>query len=165
MGKTVLQQGERMAENLLFNTALNKAMAICAGREMCCSDIRQKLLNWGIKDTENDKILDLLIRGKFIDEERFAIAFVKDRFRHNKWGRIKIGSALKMKKIPDETIRIAMDSINESEYADLLKSIIEKQRKTVKAKNQYDLKGKLMRHCLSKGFESHLLYDILNADE
>lgn len=154
-----------MAENMLFNTALNKAMALCAGREICYSDIRQKLILWGINGVDTDKILNLLTQGKFIDEERFAGAFVKDKFRYNKWGRVKIGAALKMKKIPDEIIINALDSIDDSEYFDLLKSIIAKQRKIVKAKNQYDLKGKLLRHGLAKGFESHLLYDLLNKTE
>jgi len=154
-----------MTENMLFNTALNKAMALCAGREICYSDMRQKLISLGIKGVDTDKILNLLTQGKFIDEDRYAVAFVKDKFRYNKWGRIKIGSVLKMKKIPDEIIGKALDSIDDSEYLALLKSIIAKQRKTVKAKNQYDLKGKLLRHCLSKGFESHLVYDLLNDGE
>lgn len=154
-----------MAEKMRYNTALNKAMALCAGREICYSDIVRKLFTWGVEGDDADNILKLLTQGKFIDEERYAAAFVKDRFRHNKWGRIKIGAALKMKKIPDEIIRKAMDSIDDAEYIDLLKSIITKQRKTVKAKNQYDLNGKLLRHCLAKGFESHLLYDLLNETE
>lgn len=154
-----------MAENILFKTALNKAMAMCAAREMCLSDIRSKLHSWGVKDDDAEKILAALVRGKFIDEERYAVAFVKDKFRYNKWGKIKTGQALRMKRINDEVIRKALDSIDNVEYLDLLKRIVEKQRKTVKAKNQYDLKGKLLRHCLSKGFESHLVYDLLNAEE
>jgi len=154
-----------MAENILYNTALNKAMAICAGREMCNSDINQKLISWGVKVDDADKILDLLTQGKFIDEERYTVAFVKDKFRYNKWGKIKIGAALRMKRIPDEMIRKALQSINDAEYLELLKSIITKHKKTIKAKNQFDLKGKLLRHCLSKGFESQLIYDLLNDAE
>jgi regulatory protein len=154
-----------MAENILYNTALNKAMAICAGREMCNSDINQKLISWGVKVDDADKILDLLTQGKFIDEERYTVAFVKDKFRNNKWGKIKIGAALRMKRIPDEMIRKALQSINDAEYLELLKSIITKHKKTIKAKNQFDLKGKLLRHCLSKGFESQLIYDLLNDAE
>jgi regulatory protein len=153
-----------MAENQLFNIALKKAMALCAGREMCCHDIRQKLISWGLKDDSTDKILNILTKGKFIDEERYAIAFSKDKFRYNKWGKLKIGSGLRMKKIPDELVRKALDSINETEYLGLLKNIIAKQQKTVRAKNQYDLKGKILRHCLSKGFESFLIYDLLNEN-
>ena len=154
-----------MAENTLFNSALNKAIALCAEREWCYSDMRQKFTSWGIKGNDIEKILNHLTHSKFIDEERYAVAFTKDRFRHNKWGRIKIGLALKMKRIPEELIRNALDTIDDTEYLNLLKSIMEKQRNSIKAKNQYDLKGKLLRHCLSKGFESHLVYDLLNLEE
>jgi regulatory protein len=154
-----------MGENLLFKTALNKAMALCAGRELCSYDVMQKLTSWGIKGDDSVKILDQLTSGNFIDEERYAIAYTKDRFRHNKWGRIKIGSALRLKRIPEVLIKTALATIDEGEYSDLLKSIIIKHGKSVKAKNQYDLKGKLLRHCLSKGFESHLVYDLLNLQE
>jgi regulatory protein len=154
-----------MAENKLFNTALNKAMALCAEREMCFSDINRKLISWGVGGDDSDKILNLLTQGSFVDEERYAGAFVKDKFKYNKWGRLKISAALKMKKIPDELIRKALDLIDDAEYRDLLKSMIAKQRKTVKSKNQFDLKGKLLRYGLAKGFESHLLYDLLNEME
>lgn len=154
-----------MSENLFFNTALNKAMAICAGREMCNWDIHQKLISWGIKEVDADKIMNILHRNKFIDEGRYAVAFVRDKFRYNKWGKVKICTALKMKRLPDELIRNSLESINTKEYLDLLKSIIAKQKKTIKAKNQFDLKGKLLRHCLAKGFESQLVYDLLNNME
>jgi regulatory protein len=150
-----------MVEDQLFNTSLKNAMALCAGREMCRHDIRQKLISRGLKDDKIDKILNLLTEGKFISEERYAIAFTKDKFRYNKWGKLKIGAGLRMKKINDEIIVKALDSIDETEYVDLLKSIISKQQKIVKAKNQFDLKGKIHRHCLSKGFESHLIYELL----
>lgn len=154
-----------MAGNLLMDIALKKAMALCAGREHCYSEIRQKLHTWDVGNDDSEKILKILTDGKFIDEERYATAFSKDKFRYNKWGKIKISSALKMKRIPDEKITIALNAIDDSEYLDLLKNIVEKQKRSVKAKNQYDLKGKILRHCLAKGFESHLVYDLLNLEE
>jgi regulatory protein len=149
----------------MIDIALNKAMAFCAGREYCYSEIRQKLISWGVTNDDSEKILKILTEEKFIDEERYAIAFVKDKFRYNKWGKIKISSALKMKKIPGEKITKALNNIDEAEYIDLLKNIIEKQKRTVKAKNLYDLKGKILRHALSKGFESNLVYDLLKVEE
>jgi regulatory protein len=154
-----------MSENQLYSSALKSAMALCAGREMCLHDVRQKLISRGIPAGETEKILNLLTEGKFIDEERYAMAYSKDKFKYNKWGKLKIAAGLRIKKIPDEIIARAMTSINETEYTDLLKSIIIRQQKSVHAKNKYDLKGKILRHCLSKGFESHLIYDLLNETE
>ncbi len=154
-----------MAENILYKTALSKAMHLCSSREWCKSDIRQKLISWGVGPDEAEKILEILIWDKYIDEMRYAAAFTGDKFRYYKWGKIKIGSALRLKKIPSGIISHALQSIDGNEYIELLKSIIEKQRKSVKAKNQYDLNGKILRHCLSKGFESELIYEILNLED
>jgi regulatory protein len=154
-----------MAENIFYNSALSRAMNLCAEREWCLSDMRQKLITLKVKESDIEKIITSLVQNKFVDEARYASAFAKDRFRYNKWGRIKIGSALRLKRIPEEFIRKGLDEINEVEYLELLKKIIEKHRKNIRAKNQYDLKGKLLRHCLSKGFESNLVYDQLNLEE
>ena len=154
-----------MSESNLYKTALKKAMSLCAIREICVSDIRQKLSAWGVDEKDITKIINHLTNEKFIDDKRYALAFVKDKFRYNKWGKIKIASALKMKNIADETIREALDSIDDDVYLNALKSIISNHKRTVKSKNLYDLKGKLLRHGMSKGFESHLIYDLLNEDE
>jgi regulatory protein len=154
-----------MAESLLFQTALKKAMALCAGREYCQSDIRQKLVTWSVDTPDSEKIISRLVNEKFIDEERYSSSFVKDKFRYNKWGRVKIASALKMKNIPGDTINNALRSIDDETYMAALRDMISTQRRKVKAKNQYDLKGKLLRFGLSRGFESHLLYDLLNENE
>jgi regulatory protein len=154
-----------MAENLLYKTALNKAMAQCSKREYCCDDIRAKLKQWGVHDSDSDKIINTLIKENFINELRFASAFVKDKFRYNKWGKIKIGMHLKSKNISSDIIKSALNEIDPEIYTGTLKGIITAHRRTVKAKNQYDLKAKILRHALSKGFESSLVYEILNESE
>lgn len=151
-----------MNENDLFKTALNRAMALCAGREYCSDDIRSKLESWGIRGDDSVKILEILAREKFLDDRRYAEAFVKDKYRQNKWGRLKIASMLRMKNIPGDIINSALQAIDEDEYRQTVREIVMSHRKSVKAKNNYDLKGKLMRFGLSKGFESNLLYDLMN---
>ena len=154
-----------MGENPLYRIALNKAMAQCSHGEYCCDDIRNKLISRGVGNSDTDKIIDVLIRENFINESRYATAFVKDKFKYNKWGKIKISAHLKMKKIPSGIIRTALDSIDYVDYMKSLIDLITIHRRTVKAKNQYELKAKLLRYGLSKGFESSLLYDILNELE
>lgn len=154
-----------MTDDNLYSVSLRKAMAICAGREYCRSDIRRKLDSWGLKEQEGEKIIGLLVKEKFIDEERYAMAFVKDKFRYNRWGKIKLSAALRLKNIPGSIINIALGSIDDEDYNNVIKNLIMSHRKTVKAKNQYELKGKLLRYGLSKGFESHILFDILNDPE
>ncbi len=128
-------------------------------------DIRSKLQIWGVGETDIARIISELMRENFINEKRYAEAFVKDKFRYNKWGKVKIRAGLKMKKIPGEIIKTALDSIDDETYRKTIEDLISVHRRSVKAKNQYDLKGKLLRYGLSKGFESDLLYDILSGFE
>lgn len=152
-----------MSENLLFKTALNKATVLCSRRELCCTDIVARLQTWGVADADIEKIISVLIKENFINEERFSRAFVKDKFNYNKWGKVKIRVHLKAKNIQDEDIKNALDSIENEVYLKVLKDLIANHRKAVKAKNQYDLKAKMLRYGLSKGFESQFLYDVLNG--
>ena len=151
-----------MADSALYKTALNKAMAQCSRREYCSDDIRNKLIMWGLGNNDSEEVINVLIKENFINESRFAAAFVRDKFNYNKWGKIKIASHLKTKKIPSDIIRSALDLIDYEAYIKSLKELIVGHRKLVKAKNKYDLKAKLLRYGLSKGFESSLVYDILN---
>jgi regulatory protein len=101
----------------------------------------------------------------FINEERYSTAFVKDKFNYNKWGKVKIAAHLRTKNIPGEIIKTSLDTIDKELYKNTLKDLISHHRRSVKYKNNYDLKSKLLRYGLSKGFESNLLYDILNDIE
>jgi len=154
-----------MSEKALFKIAIEKAMAQCSRREYCSDDIRNKLSLWGVDNDDIGKILRILISDNFINEPRYATAFVRDKFKYNKWGKVKISAHLRGKKVPQDIISSALDSIDNNLYIKLLRELIEAHRKSVKAKNQYDLKAKLLRYGLSKGFESSLVYDILNEIE
>jgi len=154
-----------MSENELFRTALAKAMAQCARRECCINDVRTKLDTWGLGDSESKKIINLMIRENFINEERFARSFVKDKINYNKWGKLKIAAHLKAKRVPGDIIQKALDSIDNEHYTKTLNVLLSKHRLSVKATDQFDLKAKLLRFGLSRGFESTLLYDLLNDFE
>jgi len=154
-----------MAENTLFMTALHKAMNQCSRREFCSSDIESRLELWGVNLTDCQNIIEILIKENFINEERYALAFVKDKLIQNKWGRIKIASHLRAKNISSWNISSALASIDIELYKRILISVIDGHRRSVKAKNPYEMKAKLLRFGLSRGFESNLLYDLLNEND
>jgi regulatory protein len=153
-----------MGDDLSYKAALGKAMALCSRREYCCDDIQMKLDSWGIKGDIAEKVMSTLVKEKFIDEHRYANAFVRDKFKYNKWGKVKIGSNLKIKRVPADIIREALDSLDSDDYRNMLEKLISAQRKKIHAKNQFDLKAKLMRYALSKGFESGLIYEMLEEE-
>jgi len=96
--------------------ALSKAQNLCSGQEKCIFDIRKKLFDWKLPNTDHDTVMNLLLTDKFIDEQRYALFFAKDKFNFNKWGKIKIEYTLKQKNIPYEYIKHALDEIPEMEY-------------------------------------------------
>ncbi|MCU0407924.1 MAG: RecX family transcriptional regulator [Bacteroidales bacterium] len=149
----------------LFNTALSKAMALCSQRECCRLDMLSKLEAWGVGPGDSEKIIALLGRDNFLNEQRYAEAFVRDKFRYNKWGKVKIAAHLRQKKISAGVISAALGTIDTEEYAMTLKKLLETHSRSVKAKNNYDLKGKMLRFGLSRGFESGLLYELLGSPD
>ena len=76
--------------SLKYEEALYKSAAYCSQSEHCISDLRNKLTQWGVMESDWDKIIRYLVDENYINESRYAIAFTKDKFRYNKWGKIKI---------------------------------------------------------------------------
>ena len=139
-----------------------KASYYCSLSEHCIKKVREKLVQWETPKEFIDPIIEKLIEQDYINEERFSRAFVKDKFRFNHWGRIKIQTHLRALEISSENIARAMQEINEDEYAEILDEIVEKKRKTIKKGTDYEIRAKLLRHALSRGFEYDLIASKLN---
>ena len=132
---------------------LYKLAAKCSTSEQCLSDIETKLTRYDLPDEEKTRILKHLVEEKYIDDSRYAEAFVRDKYRFNKWGRIKIAQGLRMKGIDNDTISSAMEAIDEDEYLGILRDLIKAKRKSTRGKNDYEINGKLMRFATGRGFE------------
>jgi len=141
--------------------ALARIRKLCSTQEKCSFYVYQKLSDWGFENMAIEKIINSLIEDKFVDDNRFAKSFVREKFRFNNWGRIKITYALKQKRIPESTINLALEEIEEEEYLQVLETELIKKKKSIKAKNQFDLKGKLLRFGQSKGFEFECVMRII----
>ena len=139
--------------NITETEALNKVAAYCSTAEHCRAEISEKLQRWGLPYDVIDRILKRLVDEKYIDEERFCRAFINDKYRFAKWGKVKIAQALQLKKISYNTCRQLLNEIDEEEYLSILDSLLTAKRKSIHAENEYELNGKLMRFALSRGFE------------
>ncbi len=141
---------------------LQRAMRACSTREYCISDIGRLLERWGADDeTKRKAIIERLTEERFIDEERYSRAYVNDHLRYNRWGRIRITMGLRQKQVNSSTIAEAVAAIDEDEYREILEKIIMMQLKRVRAGSRSDLKIKLIRHAIGKGFESSLVYEMV----
>ena len=145
--------------------ALNKAAAYCTLCERCTSEVSTKLTAWGITQAEQKKILDRLKSEGFIDETRYCRAFVNDKVRFNRWGRIKITAALREKKLPKEDIKAAIEQIDEAAYMQALNEVITTKRKEIKGNDDYATRQKIVRHAASRGYEPAKNFQIIKCDE
>ena len=142
-------------------TAYDKAAFLCSRSEHCSSDIREKLKLWGLSAEDSEAVIEKLIIEKFIDDERFAQAYVKDKFRFNHWGKQKIAFMLRSKNISSEIMELAFEEIEDEGYSDELRKLLADKEKSIKAKDQYDKRNKLMRFAMGRGFESGQIYAVL----
>ena len=142
--------------------ALQYAMNLCSAQERCRSEISEKLASRKVTSDDIDKILAVLIAENFIDESRYARTFAGDKFRLNKWGKVKIRYMLQHKNIPGEIIESALLDIGDENYSTSLREELSKKRKTIKGSNAFEIRGKLFRFAQQRGFETGLIYKILD---
>jgi regulatory protein len=128
-----------------------KAEAYCATAEHCIWEVRHKLQQWEATPEQEEKIIAHLQEARFIDEQRYCNAFVHDKLLYQGWGRVKIRTALYSKHLPQQYIYQALDSIDESEYFNTLKRVIESKKRAIKSCDPM-AREKLIRFCLQRGF-------------
>ena len=148
-----------------YETTLHKAAAYCSSAERCISELKEKLNKWEVDESDQHKIIDYLIQEKFIDEKRFATAYAKDKFKYNKWGKIKISYQLNLKQINKDIIEHALKAIDDDEYNALILKLTKDKLKKITFKSEYEKKGKLAQFLSGKGFENEMIYKVLEELE
>lgn len=144
-------------------SAYLKATAICSRGETCSFDIHEKMKKWGLEEEDALAVIRQLKEEKYIDDERFARAYVKDKFRFNHWGRQKIAFMLYSKKIGKEIQEAAFEEIEDESYDEQLAKLLKDKEKTIKATDPYDKRNKLIRFAMGRGFESEKIFAAFKA--
>ncbi len=143
--------------------ALDRAAAYCSRQERCVHDVKRKLEAWEVAPDKFGAIIEWLIKEKFIDERRYAAFYARDKFRFNSWGKIKIRWSLKQKDLPEDAIQKALSEIEGKEYRDRLQTLLSNKLKQLKnKKDKYQIKASLIRFAQSKGYETDMIYSILD---
>ncbi|WP_343532088.1 regulatory protein RecX [Pedobacter sp.] len=144
-------------------TALQKAANWCAFQERSQQEMRDKLYEWQMKPNEVEEIISTLIAENFLNEERFAMAYVSGKFKIKKWGKFKIKQGLKLKRVPEPIIKKAINSIDEDEYLETLRILLEKKQALEREKNFLKRQLKLVNYLQSKGYEKDLIFLLLKS--
>ena len=140
---------------------LNKLTTLCARGEHCQQEMLDKMRRWEIGEATQAHVMEYLLKEKFIDEERYTRCFVEEKIKFNGWGRKKVEQALYMKRIPTSIYDPILDEVDEENYVEKLRPLLEAKRKTVTGKSEYEIRGKLIRFALSRGFEMDTILKVL----
>ena len=154
-----------MKKDMTEQEAYLQLAALCAQAEHCQQEMRDKMRRWELDETVQNRIIDRLIKERYVDDERYARAFVKDKIRYNKWGRRKVQQALWQKHIDADVQQRVLDEIDEIEYLDILRPLLKQKRKNIKAESDYELNQKLVRFALGRGFGFDIIRQCLNVDD
>lgn len=159
------EENKARKRTLTVHQAKLKAANYCAYQERSQQELRDKLYAWGLATPEVEQLIAELILENFLNEERFAIAYVSGKFNIKGWGKLKIKQGLQHKRISSRLINDALRTIEEEVYLAKLRSILEKKGKAITEKDIPKRKYKLAQYAMAKGYENELIFDILRNND
>ena len=142
---------------LTLEEALAKARRYCAFQERCHSEMRSKLIEWGVYGDRLEEVMADLVSENFLNEERFACTFARGKFRMKSWGRNRIVQELRARRVSDYCIRKGLQEIEEAEYLAELERLLLKKQAELSEPDAFQRRAKLMRFALQRGFEQELI--------
>ena len=140
---------------------LAKMKQYCAYQERCMLDVKTKLATFHLQEGIDEQVILLLKKENYLDEARYARVFAMGKIRNNKWGKIKIYTALQQKQVPEFFILQGLNLIDENDYINILTGLIASKNKLLKGKDSFQRNQKLAKFALGKGFEANLVWKVI----
>lgn len=142
--------------------SLEKIKSYCAYQERSHKEVRSKLLELEVYGDDLENFISILIDENYLNEERYARAIARGKFRFKQWGRNKILQTLRQQEVSDYCIKKAMEEIDEDEYLDTVKKLADKKMATLTSeKNKFIKMSKLRNYLLSKGYEYEYINEMM----
>ena len=145
--------------------AYSRLTALCARSEHCQQEMLEKMRQWGVSEEEQAEVMARLISERYIDDERYARAFVNDKIRYNKWGRRKVEQALWQKHIDKDIANRVLNEIDDEEYLSILKPLLKQKRRSIKADDNRQERIKLVKFALSRGFTIDIIRQCIDVED
>lgn len=141
--------------------ALRSLMNLCVKAERSEFDVRRLLERWGVAEGERQRIVDTLVRERFVDNRRYAEAYVREKVRFSGWGRYKIRAALRAKRIDESIVEGALEQVDGASMREKLEHRLQMKMNRTKSRDAYDLRGKLVRYGAGLGFDTDTVLEIV----
>lgn len=142
--------------------ALQSLMRLCARAEKSSGDALRLMHTWGVPERERQGVLERLVAQRFIDDRRYAEAYVREKTGLSGWGARKIATHLRQKGVDNTIITATLATLDVDDTRRHLKERLERKLRTIKATTEYDLRGKLLRHALSAGYGYDIAKDVID---
>lgn len=137
---------------------------LCARSEHCQYEMTEKMRRWEMNNEAQARVMKRLIEERYVDDERYARAFVKDKIRYNKWGRRKVEQALWTKRIADDICKRVLGEVDDKEYITILKPLLQQKRRSTKAATDYEMNHKLVKFALGRGFTFDIIRQCIDGE-
>ena len=139
--------------------------ALCAQAEHCRQEMRDKMKRWEINEEARERVVERLVKERYVDDERYARAFVKDKIRYQKWGRRKVQQGLWLKHIDQDIQDTVLSEVDDADYLAVLRPLLKQKSKSIKAESDYERNQKLVRFALGRGFTFDIIRLCLDVDD
>lgn len=136
----------------------NWVAGLCARREYCEREIARKLADKGASPEEAAEVLQRLVDEGYVNDLRYAKAYVSDKFRFDHWGRVKIQNQLRLKGVNDTDIREALSQIDEEAYREVVRQFVDSRRRELGDDEDPRIRQKIIRAALSRGYEAEFVF-------
>ncbi len=145
--------------------AFLRLATLCAQAEHCEYEMLEKMRRWQLPDEAQARVMQRLVSERYVDNNRYALAFARDKVKYNKWGRRKVEQALWQKHIADDIRQQVLADISDRDYIAVLRPLLQQKRRSVKARNDYELRMKLIQFALGRGFTMDVIRQCINTDD
>ena len=135
-----------------LDEAREKIRRYCAYQERSQFQVEQKLKAYGLIVEVAEELLIELIQDNFLNEQRFADAFVRGKFNQKGWGRRKIEAELFKHRVSKPCIQKAFEQIEAHDYQEKLKVIAQKKWDSLSGVRKPQRKQKLIRYLQGRGY-------------
>lgn len=152
--------------------ALARLQGQCSRSEQCSGQVRRKLQRWSdaqkqkgmeeFTEREIERIISSLVKDRFVDDARFAGAYVRDKARFAGWGAVKIAFNLKGLGVEEAVVKDAIAENMDCFASSRLNEILQKKWNSLKPDISLQQKReKVLRFAIGRGFQYGQIMDII----
>lgn len=140
-----------------------KAETLCARAEYSTREIFQRVMGWGMSRANAESVVEQLVNDGFIDNRRFAHAYVRQQAESAGWGQRKIALAMMQKGIDREDVAEAFSCIDPGVWKRVATNLALAKWRSLGRQLDYDARVKVFRYLAGRGYDSTTINEAIRV--